>query len=118
MFEITYNDADALERYEEEKRAYPGAKYDFTFEKRFLVYHADMLHQIIYYAIDMKTGLSSEVMRRKSGSPIKKAEYASVLSNVSSLVQRGRRLKGYRQSGIRKYIQSARSVAAFHQQPT
>ena len=24
MFEITYNDADALERYEEEKRAYPG----------------------------------------------------------------------------------------------
>lgn len=79
MFEITYNDADALERYEEEKRAYPGAKYDFTFEKRFLVYHADMLHQIIYYAIDMKTGLSSEVMRRKSGSPVKKAEYASVL---------------------------------------
>ena len=79
MFEITYNDADALERYEEEKRAYPGAKYDFTFEKRFLVYHADMLHQVIYYAIDMKTGLSPEVMRRKSGSPIKKAEYASVL---------------------------------------
>lgn len=79
MFEITYNDADALERYEEEKRAYPGAKYDFTFEKRFLVYHANMLNQIIYYAIDMKTGLSSEVMRRKSGSPIKKAEYASVL---------------------------------------
>lgn len=39
-------------------------------------------------------------------------------SNISSLVQRGRRLKGYRQSGIRKYIQSARSVAAFHQQPT
>ena len=38
-----------------------------------------MLHQIIYYAIDMKTGLSSEVMRRKSGSPVKKAEYASVL---------------------------------------
>lgn len=36
---------------------------------------------------------------------------------LSSLVQRGRRLKGYRQSGIRKYIQSARSVAAFHQQP-
>ena len=79
MFEITYNDADALERYEEEKRAYPGAKYDFTFEKRFLVYHADMLHQIIYYAIDMKTGFSSEVMRRKTGSPVKKAEYASVL---------------------------------------
>ena len=79
MFEITYNDADALERYEEEKRAYPGAKYDFTFEKRFLVYHANMLNQIIYYAIDMKTGLSSEVMRRKSGSPVKKAEYASVL---------------------------------------
>lgn len=79
MFEITYNDADALERYEKEKRAYPGAKYDFTFEKRFLVYHANMLNQIIYYAIDMKTGLSSEVMRRKSGSPVKKAEYASVL---------------------------------------
>ena len=83
MFEITYNDADALEHYEEEKRAYPGAKYDFTFEKRFLVYHADMLHQIIYYAIDMKTGLSSEVMRRKSGSPVKKAEYASVMSAIN-----------------------------------
>lgn len=60
MFEITYNDADALERYEEEKRAYPGAKYDFTFEKRFLVYHADMLHQIIYTTL-MKATIAEAI---------------------------------------------------------
>lgn len=51
MFEITYNDTDALERYEEEKRTYPGAKYDFTFEKRFLVYHADI--QSLSSALDV-----------------------------------------------------------------
>lgn len=49
MFEITYNDADALERYEKEKRAYPGAKYDFTFEKRFLVYHVRLSFGSTFY---------------------------------------------------------------------
>ena len=36
--------------------------------------------------------------------------------DVSPLVQRGRRLKGYRQSRFRKYIQSARASAELHQQ--
>ena len=40
MFEITYNDADALERYEKEKRAYPGAQVrkKRTIEKKSLLW--------------------------------------------------------------------------------
>ncbi len=67
MFEITRNHQDAFEYYLNERKAYPGGVYDFTFEDRFLIYHAPLRNQIVYFAIDMKTGLSSEVISRKNG---------------------------------------------------
>lgn len=67
MFEITRNHQDAFEYYLNERKAYPGGDYDFTFEDRFLIYHAPLRHQTVYFAIDMKTGLSSEVCSRKNG---------------------------------------------------
>lgn len=65
MFEITRNHQDAFEYYLNERKAYPGGDYDFTFEDRFLIYHAPLRHQTVYFAIDMKTGLSSEVLRKQ-----------------------------------------------------
>lgn len=40
MFEITKNHQDAYEYCINERMAYPGGDYDFTFEDRFLIYHA------------------------------------------------------------------------------
>lgn len=67
MFEITKNHQDAYEYYINERMAYPGGDYDFTFEDRFLIYHAPLRHQTVYIAIDMKTGLSVEICSRKNG---------------------------------------------------
>ena len=60
MFEITYNDYDALDYYVNERMAYENAEYDFTFENRYLVYHAPLLGYCIYFVLDMKTGLVTE----------------------------------------------------------
>ena len=67
MFDITKNNHDAIDFYVEEKKAYPGAIYDFTFENRFLIYHLCSGKTSTYYAIDMETGLSSQVCRENSG---------------------------------------------------
>ena len=67
MFEITKNHQDAFEYYLNEQKAYPGGNYDFTFEDRFLIYHASLRHQTVYFAIDMKTGRTSEICSRKNG---------------------------------------------------
>lgn len=67
MFEITRIHDDALEYYINERIAYPNAEYDFTFEEQFLIYHIMQGDKAIYYAIDMKTNLTSEVCRRTDG---------------------------------------------------
>ena len=67
MFEITKNDNEALEYYINEGMAYENAEYDFTFEHRFIIYHAPLCNQVRYFALDRKTNLSSEVCRRPSG---------------------------------------------------
>lgn len=64
MFEITRNnDDERLEYFVNERMAYKGAIYDFTFEGRFLVYHTKDALGITYYAIDKITDLTSEVTR-------------------------------------------------------
>ena len=66
MFEITRENEDALDYYMQERIAYPCAEYDFTFEHRFLIYHVCDIRETKYYAIDMKTNLTSEVCHRKT----------------------------------------------------
>ena len=66
MFEITRENEDALDYYMQERIAYPSAEYDFTFEHRFLIYHVCDIRETKYYAIDMKTNLTSEVCHRKT----------------------------------------------------
>ena len=63
MLEISKNDDEKFRLLKEKRKVYPGAVYDFTFENRFIICHAPVLKMIIYYAVDTKTGYSSEVIR-------------------------------------------------------
>lgn len=65
MFEITRNHEPLLEQYIYDRKAYKKGIYDFTFENRFLIYHTPSPPEYVYYALDMKTGLSSEVCRKQ-----------------------------------------------------
>ena len=82
MFEITYNDYDALDRYIDEHKAYPDAKYDFTFENRFLVYHCEMTNALHYIVLDMKTGYGSELLRRKKNKPIPAESFTALIPHI------------------------------------
>lgn len=62
MFEISYNDKELFDDYVECGKAYKKGKYDFTFEGRFIVYHAVMKNMAIYIALDMQTGLASKIV--------------------------------------------------------
>lgn len=95
MFEITTHDDEfRLEYYVNERKAYKGAIYDFTFEDRFLIYHVDEHGTIIYYAIDKLTDLSSEVTRT-NGKVYPSHQYSSMIPHV---------LKAIRYTGDRRYI--------------
>ena len=85
MFEITYNDYDALDYYVNERMAYENAEYDFTFENRYLVYHAPLVGYCIYFVLDMKTGLSSEVLRVKK--PLKFLNHRDFLPHLYNAIK-------------------------------
>ena len=82
MFEITYNDRDVLNRYIDEHKAYPGARYDFTFENRFLVYHCEITKELHYIVLDMETGYGSELCRRKKGCPIREESFKALIPHI------------------------------------
>lgn len=86
MFEITKNHQDAYEYYINECMAYPGGDYDFTFEDRFLIYHAPLRHQTVYIAIDMKTGLSVEICSRKNGVYMEH-EYTELIPDIFNAIK-------------------------------
>lgn len=86
MFEITKNHQDAYEYYINERMAYPGGDYDFTFEDRFLIYHAPLRHQTVYIAIDMKTGLSVEICSRKNGVYMEH-EYTELIPDIFNAIK-------------------------------
>ena len=82
MFEITYKDKERLDEYIENRKAYPNAVYDFTFENRFLVYHCEMTNELHYIALDMETGCGSEMCRRKKNSPIPAESFNSLIPSI------------------------------------
>jgi len=65
MYEITHNDNEKLKEYIERHIAYEGGIYNFTFEHRFLVYHAPLMDEWNYFVIDMATESSSLAYRSK-----------------------------------------------------
>lgn len=82
MFEITYNDKEVLEYYKECRKAYKSGVYDFTFENRFIIYHARLRKQLEYIAIDKLTGKASHVTTRQPSNPIKDEEYKDMLRDI------------------------------------
>ncbi len=61
MLEISCKDDELFNGLIETQNVYKNGVYDFTFEKRFIIYHADVKHGCEYYAYDKKTGYSSTV---------------------------------------------------------
>ena len=88
MFEITYSDNEMLENYIDAGKAYKGGIYDFTFEKRYLIYHAPLRHKIDYIAIDLKTDSLQALLPKDQMTYITKARISSlfliffILSNI------------------------------------
>lgn len=66
MFEITFNDRKKLSELMKEQKVYPQSRYDFTFEKRFIVYHCPLRHQMVYISFDLTTGFGSEILSVKN----------------------------------------------------
>ena len=79
MFEFTYTDKNLLEELVTARKAYKGADYDFTYEGRFLVYHAYLQCYAAYIAIDLKTNYASKVVDRKVGEEYKRNEYGKLI---------------------------------------
>lgn len=82
MFEFTYSDNEILDNYIDCGKAYPKGEYDFTFEHRYLIYHAPLRNKVDYIAIDMKTGLSSAVITKNPGDLYTKASYRKLIPHI------------------------------------
>lgn len=87
MFEITFHDEDILQSFTERHKTYPGAVYDFTFENRFVIYHAVVAHALHYVTLDTKTGYGSEICTRRIGCPIQKSEYRDMMPRILSSIR-------------------------------
>ena len=75
MFEITYSDNETFEAHQNAGKAHKGGTYDFTFENRYIIYHANLRHKVDYIAIDMSTGLASFVITKNPGNLYTEASY-------------------------------------------
>ena len=82
MFEITYSDNETFEAYQNAGKAHKGGTYDFTFENRYIIYHADLRHKVDYIAIDMSTGLGSFVITKNPGNLYTEASYKRLIPHI------------------------------------
>ena len=82
MFEITYSDSEIFEDYQNAGKAHKGGTYDFTFENRYLIYHASLRREVNYIAIDMTTGLSSSVITKAPGNYYTKESYRKLIPHI------------------------------------
>lgn len=82
MFEITYSDSEIFEDYQYAGKAHKGGTYDFTFENRYLIYHAPLRREVDYIAIDMTTGLSSSVITKAPGNYYTKESYRKLIPHI------------------------------------
>lgn len=82
MFEITYSDSETLKSYILADKAYEGGVYDFTFENRYIIYHAYMRHKVDYIALDMTTGLASHILTKNPGELYSKVSYRKLIPHI------------------------------------
>lgn len=95
MFEISYNDKELFDEYVERGKAYKKGKYDFTFEGRFIIYHAKMKNMAIYIAIDMQTGLASKIVETPKDNLYTELTYKRLIPKI---------LYSIKYTGDRRYI--------------
>lgn len=87
MFEITYNDSHNLQSFVDRRKAYKDAKYDFSFENRFIIYHCELQGELAYLALDMNTGLSSQITRRSLARPFKRVDYKKMIPLILNSIK-------------------------------
>lgn len=86
MFEITKNDKDTFDLYLDDRRAYPGSEYDFTFENKYIIYHVNLKHNTIYFAADKENDVSTKVFdkRRK---PYSEDNYSLLIPHIINAIK-------------------------------
>lgn len=82
MFEITYSDKETFEAYQNAGKAYKKGVYDFTFEHRYIIYHANLRNKVDYIAIDMTTGLASCVITKQPGNLYTEVSYRRLIPHI------------------------------------
>ena len=85
MFEITYNDKEKFARYIGKRMAYDGGIYDFTFEGRYIIYHARVMGEWHYIALDMTTGVGSVMYRGKK--PLRIADKYMIIPYICNAIK-------------------------------
>ena len=76
MFEITYRKNGISDAPVDTE----NSVYDFTFEKRYDIFHRPSQGKLEYLALDRKTGLTSLVTERKS--PIEASDYRFIIPRI------------------------------------
>lgn len=82
MFELTYNDSEALEDWKYSGKVHKDAAYDFTFEDRYIIYHITMRNKVDYIALDIITGLSSSVITKRKGELYTGASFRKLIPHI------------------------------------
>ena len=85
MYEITYEDKETLAGYIGKRMAYDGGIYDFTFEGRYLIYHARVMGEWHYIALDMTTGVGSVMYRGKK--PLRITDKHTVIPYICNAIK-------------------------------
>ena len=95
MFEITYSGSEILERFQNCGKAYDKGVYDFTFEGRYIIYHAPLRHMVDYIALDAQTGLESAIKTVKPGNLFSKPTFRQLIPYIMNSIK---------YTGDRRYI--------------
>ena len=82
MFEFTYSDNATFENYQNAGKAHKGGTYDFTFERRYIIYHVALRHKVDYIAIDMTTGRASCVITKNLGNLYTETSYRKLIPHI------------------------------------
>lgn len=85
MYEITYDDKETLACYIVKHMAYDGGVYDFTFEGRYIIYHARVMGEWHYIALDMTTGVGSVMYRGKK--PLRITDKHTVIPCICNAIK-------------------------------
>lgn len=95
MFEINTNYNEHFDYLLENRIAYKGGVYDFTFEDEYIVYHVEQRNRIEYIAVSLKTHLSSSVTSEPIGNNYIKENYYQMIPKL---------LKSIKYTGDKRYL--------------